>query len=73
MCSILNKLHIFLLFSGPLLCKDSTKPNEPWTIYGITSFGDGCGKKNKFGIYAKLANYVDWIWSVVNCDGDCRT
>lgn len=58
---------------GPLLCRDSTKENSPWTIFGITSFGDGCGKKNKFGIYTKLPNYVDWIWSVINCNGNCRT
>lgn len=58
---------------GPLLCKDTTKENSPWTIFGITSFGDGCGKKNKFGIYTKLPNYVDWIWSVINCNGNCRT
>ncbi|XP_058060802.1 uncharacterized protein LOC131211351 [Anopheles bellator] len=57
---------------GPLLCRDAAKQNSPWTIYGITSFGDGCGKQNKFGIYTKVPNYVDWIWSVINCDGNCR-
>lgn len=57
---------------GPLLCRDSTKPNHPWTIFGITSFGDGCAKRNKFGIYAKVPNYVDWIWSVINCNGNCK-
>ncbi|KAH8397498.1 hypothetical protein KR222_008324 [Zaprionus bogoriensis] len=57
---------------GPLLCRDTTKPNHPWTIFGITSFGDGCAKRNKFGIYAKVSNYVDWVWSVVNCNGNCK-
>ncbi|XP_055372000.1 uncharacterized protein LOC129605984 [Condylostylus longicornis] len=57
---------------GPLLCRDGTKPNHPWTIFGITSFGDGCAKRNKFGIYTKVPNYVDWIWSVVNCNGNCK-
>ncbi|XP_030385413.1 uncharacterized protein LOC115632416 [Scaptodrosophila lebanonensis] len=57
---------------GPLLCRDTTKPNHPWTIFGITSFGDGCAKRNKFGIYAKVPNYVDWVWSVVNCNGNCK-
>ncbi|XP_017043372.1 uncharacterized protein LOC108089546 [Drosophila ficusphila] len=57
---------------GPLLCRDTTKPNHPWTIFGITSFGDGCGQRNKFGIYAKVPNYVDWVWSVVNCNGNCK-
>ncbi|XP_073836559.1 uncharacterized protein [Musca autumnalis] len=57
---------------GPLLCRDNTKPNHPWTIFGITSFGDGCAKRNKFGIYAKVPNYVDWVWSVINCNGNCK-
>lgn len=57
---------------GPILCRDTTIPNQPWTIFGITSFGDGCGKRNKFGIYAKVPNYVDWIWSVINCNGNCN-
>ncbi|XP_065359756.1 uncharacterized protein LOC135953707 [Calliphora vicina] len=57
---------------GPLLCRDTTKPNHPWTIFGITSFGDGCAKRNKFGIYAKVPNYVDWVWSVINCNGNCK-
>lgn len=56
---------------GPILCRDITKLNQPWTIFGVTSFGDGCGKEEKFGIYTKLPNYVDWIWSVVNCNGYC--
>ncbi|XP_032598940.1 uncharacterized protein LOC6557425 [Drosophila grimshawi] len=57
---------------GPLLCRDTTKANHPWTIFGITSFGDGCGKRNKFGIYVRMPNYVDWVWSVVNCNGNCK-
>ncbi|RWS18864.1 Chymotrypsinogen B-like protein [Leptotrombidium deliense] len=42
---------------GPLLF---TKRNK-WFIYGITSFGEGCGRRGKYGIYAKLTNYVKWI------------
>lgn len=48
---------------GPLLCKDSA---GRWTIFGITSFGDGCGKKGKYGVYSKVANYVKWIESIIN-------
>lgn len=46
---------------GPLLCRDPSQPSQPWTIFGITSFGDGCGKKGKYGIYTRLPNYVRWI------------
>lgn len=55
-----------------LLHSDTTQLNQPWTIFGITSFGDGCGKRNKFGIYAKVPNYVDWIQSVIECNGNCN-
>ncbi|KFM81961.1 Chymotrypsinogen B, partial [Stegodyphus mimosarum] len=42
---------------GPLLYQKNGK----WTIYGITSFGEGCGQKGKYGIYAKVAKFVRWI------------
>ncbi|KAF6211450.1 hypothetical protein GE061_011962 [Apolygus lucorum] len=47
---------------GPLLCGDDL---DRWTVFGITSFGEGCGKKGKFGIYTRLPNYVRWIQSVI--------
>ncbi|XP_011140391.2 coagulation factor X isoform X1 [Harpegnathos saltator] len=50
---------------GPLLCRDPRKADHPWTIFGITSFGEGCGKRGKFGIYARLPNYVRWITRVM--------
>ena len=34
-------------------------------IYGITSFGEGCGKRGKFGIYARVSNYRNWVQSVI--------
>ncbi|XP_050738022.1 vitamin K-dependent protein C-like [Eriocheir sinensis] len=46
---------------GPLLCHRQGR----WHIYGITSFGEGCGKKGKFGIYARVSNYRTWIQSVI--------
>lgn len=55
---------------GPLLCRDPRKPDHPWTIFGITSFGEGCGKRGKFGIYARLSNYVRWITKVMKQTDD---
>ena len=46
---------------GPLLCQSGHR----WTIYGITSFGEGCGKQGKYGIYAKVPNYSRWIEQTV--------
>ena len=42
---------------GPLLCQKHNR----WTIYGITSFGEGCGRQGKYGIYAKVPNYSKWV------------
>ncbi|XP_011500190.1 PREDICTED: coagulation factor IX [Ceratosolen solmsi marchali] len=50
---------------GPLLCRNPEKTDHPWTIFGITSFGEGCGKRGKYGIYARLSNYVHWITKVI--------
>lgn len=46
---------------GPLLCHRQGR----WHIYGITSFGEGCGKRGKFGIYAKVSNYRHWVQNVI--------
>lgn len=46
---------------GPLLLEQQGR----WFIYGITSFGEGCGQKGKYGIYAKVPNFVKWIKKVV--------
>ena len=44
---------------GPLLCEDPASGR--WTVFGVTSFGEGCGEEGKFGIYAKVPNFVEWI------------
>lgn len=47
---------------GPLMFRkrDANKRNK-WYLYGITSFGEGCGKKGKYGIYANVPKLVNWI------------
>ena len=47
---------------GPLLCHK----NGRWTVFGITSFGEGCGQQGKYGIYTKVPNYTKWIQSVIS-------
>ncbi|XP_048485037.1 transmembrane protease serine 12 [Plutella xylostella] len=46
---------------GPLLCREGDK----YYLQGITSFGDGCGKRGKFGIYTRTAGYVTWMKQVM--------
>ncbi|XP_028285049.1 hepatocyte growth factor activator isoform X4 [Parambassis ranga] len=47
---------------GPLACAK----NDVSFLYGIISWGDGCGRSGKPGVYTKVVNYIDWINSVIN-------
>ncbi|XP_070710876.1 hepatocyte growth factor activator [Pempheris klunzingeri] len=46
---------------GPLACAR----NDVSFLYGIISWGEGCGRSGKPGVYTKVVNYVDWINSVI--------
>jgi len=45
---------------GPMTLKVSQK----WTVFGVTSWGVGCGRPNLPGVYAKVAAQLDWIKSL---------
>ncbi|XP_037533972.1 hyaluronan-binding protein 2 [Nematolebias whitei] len=44
---------------GPLTCKQ----NASHVIYGLVSWGDQCGRKNKPGVYTRVTHFLDWIRS----------
>lgn len=52
---------------GPLLCeKKDSEGVSRWVVYGVTSYGEGCGEKKKYGIYTNVRKYLDWINEVIS-------
>ncbi|GCB70863.1 hypothetical protein scyTo_0001394 [Scyliorhinus torazame] len=46
---------------GPLSCV----ANGHYQVYGIVSWGDRCGVKNKPGVYARVVTFVNWIQEII--------
>ncbi|XP_068610391.1 hyaluronan-binding protein 2 [Brachionichthys hirsutus] len=47
---------------GPLVCEQG----GTYYITGVVSWGDGCGQKNKPGVYANVLSFNSWIKSRIN-------
>ncbi|XP_019129815.1 transmembrane protease serine 13a [Larimichthys crocea] len=44
---------------GPLVCQGDIR----WYLVGITSWGAGCGQRNKPGVYTKVSSVLAWVYS----------
>lgn len=49
---------------GPLIWR---RPSGP-VLVGVVSFGEGCARKLKYGVYTRVSTYRAWIESVVSAD-----
>ncbi|XP_053316364.1 acrosin-like [Spea bombifrons] len=49
---------------GPLMCK-RRKANF-YTVVGITSWGSGCGQKQRPGVYTSTQYYLKWIFEHIS-------
>lgn len=47
---------------GPLACSRG----DVSFLYGVISWGEGCGRSGKPGVYTRVLNYLDWIHSVIH-------
>lgn len=60
---------------GPLMCsrvnRDETTgvETERWYLTGITSWGNGCARRNFPGVYTKVARYEQWMENVMAANG----
>jgi len=44
---------------GPLLVRGATP--DSWRQAGIVSWGEGCAREGRYGVYTRLSRYLDWV------------
>ena len=56
---------------GPLAMENSRTPGDDdqrWVLAGVVSWGAGCGRIGKYGVYTKVSAFTRWINDQINSD-----
>ena len=48
---------------GPLVVRGLSERH--WQLAGVVSWGAGCAEPGLYGVYARVATYLDWIQATV--------